>query len=289
MSPASSLAVVAAVAAAGCGVALQHAVAGSRSAVVAHRLGPTGSDDGPPEWFLQALAASGLTLAPARAWSMAIRCAAGAALLLAWRWPQLVVAGGASVVVVVRTRRRARQRKERRNYDAHLVAVIDGLVSHIATGSSLSMALHEGAGHPSPVGRDLLEVDQRHRHGEGLQAALDRWARTRGTPGVRLLADALAIAGRSGGSQRGALVGVQATLRDRESLGREVRALASQARTSGVVLAVTPAAFAAVVALVDSRVAAFYSTPAGWGCLVVGAALDAVGALWMHRLTEAHS
>lgn len=289
MQPVTIAPAVAALAGAATAWAIQEAVAGGRSARVASRLVGDGSHGGPPDWFRRALASSGLTAGADRAWVVFVRCGAAAAMLLAWRWPQLVVAGAVSALVVVRTRRRADARREHRTYDVALVAAIDGLVARLATGTSLAVALHEGAAHPSPVGSDLADVVRRHRHGQGLQAALDRWAAERATPGVTLLADALAIAGRSGGSQRGALVSVQATLRDRESLGREVRALASQARTSGVVLAVTPAAFAGVVAMVDSRVAGFFSTPTGWACLVGGAALDAVGALWMHRLTEAHS
>lgn len=271
------------------GAALQSAVAGHRRSLAEARLRPPRSTLDPPAWFIRTLSASGLDARPEQAWSVSVRCAIGVGGLLAWRWPQVVVAGTAVALVMVRVRRRAQVRREHRSYDATLVEVIDGLVARLATGTSLVVALQEGAAHPSPVGHDLTEVVRRHRHGEGMQSSLDRWASARATAGVRLLTDALAIAGRSGGSQRNALIGVQSTLRDRGALAREVKALASQSRTSGVVLATTPAAFAGVVALVDRRVAAFFSTPAGWACLLAGALLDVFGALWMHRLTEAHS
>ncbi|NLD76739.1 MAG: hypothetical protein GX643_08730 [Acidimicrobiales bacterium] len=282
-------AVLALVSAAATGAAVLRVVDCQRSSSAFDRLRPTPAHDGPPDWFRNIIAASGLVLGPERAWTVTVRSAVGVGALLAWRWPQVVLAGGVAAWVAMRVNRRAKVRREQRTYDATLVSVIDGLVSRLATGTSLVVALHEGASHPSPVGRDLAEVTRRHQHGEAMQSAIDRWAATRATVGVRLLADALAIAGRSGGSQRSALVGVQSTLRGRQALSREVRALASQARTSGVVLAITPAAFAGVVAVVDQRVAAFFSTPAGWACLAGGVALDALGALWMHHLTEAHS
>ncbi len=270
-------------------VAVHRAVVAGRAAAVLVRLEPDHDRPGPPAWFGQVLEEAGLELEAERAWTAAIACAAVAALLIAWRWPQIVLAAAAIAMVVVTARRRSRERQAHRTYDATLVTVIDRLVARLTTGTSLAVALEDGSSHRSPVGLDIAEVVRRHVHGQPLQGAIDRWATTRDTDGVRLLADALAIAGRSGGSQRAALLGVQATLRSRESLAREVRALASQARTSGIVLAVTPAAFAAVVAMVDPGVAAFFSTPAGWGCLLVGVLLDGVGALWMNRLTEAHS
>lgn len=269
-------------------VAVQHAVGAGRSAALSARLAPDPFEPGPPAWFREVLESSGLSASPDRAWKSTVRGAAITAALMAWRWPQLVVAGAVLGAAGTRMAQRSRARGEQRRFDTTLVEVIDGLVSRLATGTSLAVAVSEAAAHPSAVGRDLDEVMRRHRHGQALQTAIDGWAVARATAGVRLLADALAIAGASGGSQRAALLGVQATLRDRESLGREVRALASQARTSGIVLALTPAAFAGLVAMVDADVAAFFSSPAGWACLLVGALLDAGGAVWMHRLTEAH-
>lgn len=279
---------VVAVAVAVTAAAVVRAVADTRSTAMLYRLSPAEPETGPPDWFLAALEASGLAIRPHRAWTAATGAVALGAMASALRWPQLVAAGSILSLSAVKASRRVARGRELRSYDSDLAAVIDGLASRLATGTSLAVAFAEAAHHPSAVGRDIELVVLRHRHGQALQGAIDGWAGWRPTPGVRLLADALAIAGASGGSQRAALVGVQATLRDRESLAREVRALASQARTSGVVLALTPAAFAGVVALVDADVAAFFSSPAGWACLLGGALLNAGGALWMNRLTEAH-
>lgn len=119
---------------------------------------------------------------------------------------------------------------------------------------------------------------------------MDRWAVERPGTGVGLVADALALAGHSGGSQADALLGVAGTLRERQALGREVRALGSQARASAAVLVVTPIGFAAVVALVDPRIRhVLLATPLGWACLATGLLLDAMGAAWMRRLLAAAS
>ena len=108
-----------------------------------------------------------------------------------------------------------------------------------------------------------------------------------GNPTRTLLADALAISAATGGSQLRAVDAVIDAERERAALRREVRALASQAQTSAVVLVVLPVGFAVAVAAVDPRVRAFYLGSAlGVGCLVVGCLLDAAGAWLMYRLVR---
>lgn len=78
-----------------------------------------------------------------------------------------------------------------------------------------------------------------------------------------------------------------ATLRSRLGVVREVRALSSQARFSGVVITLAPLAFSALAAATDERTAGFLlRTPLGLFCLGAGLALDAVAALWMMRLSR---
>lgn len=269
------------------GVAVGRAVRLQRAHTVLVRLEGPPSPAGPPAWFSQALDASGLTVRAEVGWRWACRIAMAVASLAAWHRPAIVVGltgvGSAVALAVRRSRRRVRRRAQHHD----LAALIDVVLFQLAAGTSLASALESAARHPSPLADDLHRLAARLHHGLGVQAAVDDWATASGSAGVQLLADAVAIAGVSGGSQQAALLGVQATLRDRDALAREVRALATQARTSGVVLVLTPIGFAAVVALVDPRVAAFYGTPAGWGCVSVGLALDAAGARWMDRLARA--
>jgi tight adherence protein B len=134
-----------------------------------------------------------------------------------------------------------------------------------------------GAGH----------VVARIRAGAAAQEAVDAWVRAEADPAVELLADALAISAATGGSQLRAVDAVIDAERERAALRREVRALASQAQTSAVVLVVLPVGFAVAVAAVDPRVRAFYLGSAlGVGCLVVGCLLDAAGAWLMYRLVR---
>lgn len=113
-------------------------------------------------------------------------------------------------------------------------------------------------------------------HGRALTAALDQWPEHRPLPGVRLATSALGLGAETGGAQARALDGVAATLRSRRAVGREVRALSSQARMSGVVITLAPLGFSALAAATDERTASFLlATPLGLFCLATGLASTA--------------
>lgn len=250
------------------------------------RLAPEPRIDSPPGWFTDAVNRSGLGVSAASAWSASRWAAILLGIGLGW-WSPMAVAGLATAVLVGRyVHSRSTQRSVRRQQPEHLAAVIDVVLFRLAAGNSLTTAL-EVAAASGPLADDLKLVTSGVQRGLAVQAALDRWADTDTGTDVRLLADSVALAGATGGSQQAALLGVQATLRERDALAREVRALATQARTSAVVLVVAPVAFAGFVAAIDPRVAGFFATPAGWLCLAVGAALDTAGGVWMHRLAAA--
>jgi Flp pilus assembly protein TadB len=121
-----------------------------------------------------------------------------------------------------------------------------------------------------------------------VQDALDAWVVEEGEPSLRLLADALAISSATGGSHVRAVDAVIEAVRARAALQREVRALASQAQTSAVVLLVLPVAFAVAAAMLDDRVRHFYvGSPWGPVCVLVGCTLDAIGGWLMLRLVRA--
>lgn len=174
-----------------------------------------------------------------------------------------------------------------RRVEADLPLALDEVVRGLRSGVSLTQAFAEAAALPGPLGRDLREVVFVAAHGGGLGAALEAWARRRPLPGVRLTVAALTLGLDAGGAQARAVDGVATTLRERQQLAAEVRALASQARLSAVVLTVAPLGFAALMAAADREVADFFlHHPMGVLCLAVGVGLDAVAAGWMSRVTR---
>jgi len=172
--------------------------------------------------------------------------------------------------------------------EAALPPVLETTARGLRAGASLPMALAGAASGAAPAVAGELTALVAAAPQAGLVAALDRWAADRPLPGVRLAAAALALAAELGGGGARALDGVALTLRQRQAAAGEVRALATQARLSGVVLTVAPLAFAALAAAGDPRTAAvLLRSTVGQVCLAVGLGLDALGAAWMARITRA--
>lgn len=249
------------------------------------RLGDRPRRSAVPDWFASALAWVEPGADAAAAWPAAV-CLAAVALVAVAVWsPAAFVALlvlGLLVSVFVGLGRR---RSEVARIDA--VELVEALLAPLGSGATLDQAVRRAASVGSgPVATALAGVEASIVAGSGVLEALEGWARRVGDDSVMLVVDALAVAAGSGGSRISALLAVGDTLREREALAREVQALASQARASATVLAVTPPAFTAFVAVVDERVSDFiFGSVAGWGCLGLGVLLDAIGWSWMKRLT----
>jgi tight adherence protein B len=195
------------------------------------------------------------------------------------------VFGLAIAPAIVRRQRRARTLVKRRS---QLPPALEELAAALRAGSSLPVALGEaGSATSDPLGPELEALALGAGRGQPMAAVLDGWARRHDDPGTRLAATALVLATVVGVASARAVHGVAATLRERLELSAERRALAAQARTSAVVLATAPLLFAFLLAVSDSDAGRFLlNSRAGWVCLAAGLGLDALGALWMARLTR---
>jgi len=151
--------------------------------------------------------------------------------------------------------------------------------------SGLGAARHKVA---EPLRGDLVAVVARLDAGVPLEAALDEWMRRRErVQAIQLVGVALSMAAAAGGSVARAIDGVADTIRSELDVQAEVRAMASQAQASALLVAALPLVFGAVAGLTDPQTLAFLvNTRLGVACLVGGGVLDAVGWLWMRRITQ---
>ena len=63
--------------------------------------------------------------------------------------------------------------------------------------------------------------------------------------------------------------------------------MGAQARLSAIVVGVAPVGFALLTTATDKRNAhMLFGTPLGLTCVALGLGLDAIGAVWMHRISE---
>lgn len=176
-----------------------------------------------------------------------------------------------------------------RAVERDLPDALDAVARSLRSGSSLRQAVEEASESAAgSLGGDLDRVRRALHHGEPLADALGRWTAERPLPGVRLSVAALSLGAETGGASAQAVDGVAATLRTNLAIAGEVRALSSQARLSALVIALAPLAFAFLAATTDGSTASFLlRTPLGVACLLLGLVLDAIGWLWMRRITAA--
>ena len=105
--------------------------------------------------------------------------------------------------------------------------------------------------------------------------------------GARLRSGALALAAETGGPPARVIEEIAGALRHATAGRGEARALGAQARLSAIVVGVAPIGFALLTLRADQRNAhMLFGTPLGLVCVADGAGLDAVGAVWMHRISE---
>ena len=242
----------------------------------------------PPEPLVAMARDAGLPEQWAERWGT-VRGAAMAVLagvvLLAGPVPGVLLVG--AIALVPRLVAPSLRRRRRRRRDEQLPIWLERLASGLRAGLSLTGALATTtATTPAPLGPEVVEVERAVAGGQGLGAALARWAQApEASPAVVLVVAALDLGALAGGEVARAVDRVAATLRDRVEAQAEVRALATQARASAAVLAVAPVGFTLLLGTLEPEVPRLLlTTPLGWACLAGGLGLEAASAAWMARI-----
>ena len=242
-----------------------------------------------PARLVTALHSAGVDVGPDLVW----RCWLGAGLAIPVA--AVVLAGvpaGMMVTAAIAAGPVMLLRARRGTGDARLQAALPEALEAVArslrSGSSLLQAVEEaGSTTSGALGSELRAVAARARRGSSLVDSLDDLAARRPIGSLQLAVSALCLGIETGGAQAQAVDGVAATIRDRHNLAAEVRALSSQARASAAVMGLSPIGFGVFAGATDPRTATFLlHTPLGLAFVAGGLVLDAVGWLWMRRLSS---
>lgn len=171
---------------------------------------------------------------------------------------------------------------------AQLVEGLTATATSVRAGLSLPQALQAAAGRaPDPLGLELRAIVEDAARGATLEAALESFEARARLPEVRLLVATLKLARATGGNLAPLLDQLAETLRERERVRGQVRALTAQGRLSAWVVGATPVALLAVMTLVDpSFPRPLVTTPVGWGLLAAAATLEGLGALALRAVVR---
>jgi tight adherence protein B len=194
----------------------------------------------------------------------------------------LIVLGASGAALgLLRRARRARAADRRA---ALVVEVCEALAGELRAGQTFV----DGLGHCVDVWPEFAPVAAAGRLGADVPAALRTLAEKPGAEGVAEVASAWHVAARSGAGLAAALSQVAVTARARQSTQGLVRAELASAQATARLVAVLPVASLAMSAGIGGNPWHFlFRTPAGLGCLALGAAFAFAGLLWIDRIAAA--
>ncbi len=187
---------------------------------------------------------------------------------------------------LIKPLQQAIKRRMNRSTTAEAIPTAVELIARsIRAGASVRTALEHTA-HEVPAA-ELDGVVERLQGGVTLGDALDPWSQKHSLARDRTKLAALLVLGhQSGASMAASLDRAAATIRQRQSLADEIRALTAQTRMSGLVVGLAPIGFGILITTADPQaLSILFTTPIGLVALVLGITLELLGLWWMSRLT----
>ncbi len=183
---------------------------------------------------------------------------------------------------------RWRARRLMRRFAAQLPDALALVASSLQTGFSLNQALEAiGRDTADPLRGQVARAVAETRLGAELEDSLDDVAHRMGSDDLSWTVMAIRIQRQVGGNLAETLRTTTATIRERASLRRHVRALSADGRISAYVLVVLPFVLgAALLVVAPDYIAMLWSNPLGWLMLLAAVLGMLVGSLWMRKVVQ---
>jgi tight adherence protein B len=187
--------------------------------------------------------------------------------------------GGAKALLAVRAGRRRAAFADQLDDSLQLMA------SSLRAGHSLLRAVDSvSAEAAAPTSEEFARLVNETRVGRDLSDALDELADRMGSEDFVWVAQAIAIHREVGGNLAEVLDAVGHTIRERNAIRRQVKALSAEGKLSAIVLMALPFGIVAFISLSNpGYLAKFTQSLAGYGMLGVAALLLLVGGLWLKK------
>jgi tight adherence protein B len=189
-----------------------------------------------------------------------------------------VVVGARLLVKIKAARRRAA-------FADQLDDSLQLMASSLRAGHSLLRAVDSVSTEAAaPTCEEFARIVNETRVGRDLGDALDEVAERMDSDDFRWIAQAIAIHREVGGNLAEVLDTVGHTIRERNAIRRQVKALSAEGKLSAIVLMALPFGVIAFLSVVNpDYLSAFTSSLAGYTMIGIAAVLLLVGALWLRK------
>ena len=203
------------------------------------------------------------------------------AAVLAGPLPGLLAAVG--VLVGARLLVRFRISRRQAAFADQLDDSLQLMASSLRAGHSLLRAVDAVSQEAeAPTAEEFSRLVAETRVGRDLAEALDEVAERTASNDFAWVAQAIAIHREVGGNLAEVLDAVGQTIRERNAIRRQVKALSAEGKLSAIVLMALPFGILAFISLTNpGYLAGFTESLVGWGMLAVAAVMMTVGGLWL--------
>lgn len=154
---------------------------------------------------------------------------------------------------------------------------------NLRAGHGLTQAIDSVARYAdSPTSEEFSRIVNESRIGRDLGVALSSTAERMRSDDFTWAAAAIAINRETGGNLSETLQRTAATIRERNQIRRQVKALSAEGRLSAIILILLPiAVFIGVLILQPAYLAPFFADIFGWIAIAAAVVLMAIGTVWM--------
>ena len=179
-------------------------------------------------------------------------------------------------------------RRRRLRFVEQLPDVLMLVAGALRAGASLALALRQMASEvAAPAGQEFDLMLREQRLGASLDQALTGLERRMGGDELMLFTAAVRIAGESGGNLAETLARLADAIRKRLEIENKIKALTSQGRLQGWVMALLPVAVgAALFAIEPEAMEPLFVTWQGWLVMVIVLALELLGLAMIRRIMD---
>jgi tight adherence protein B len=162
------------------------------------------------------------------------------------------------------------------------------MASSLRAGHSILRAIDAVAQEAAaPTSDEFAAIVNQTRMGRDLSDALDALAERMGSDDFSWVAQAIAIQREVGGNLAEVLDAVGHTIRERNAIRRQVKALSAEGKLSAIVLMALPFGVVGFLSVANpSYLAVFVESAIGFGMLAAVGLLLTVGGLWLRRTVK---